>query len=228
MAAGPESTGGRDRGVFSDGFGTETHAIDGSGREQVSQRVGVHGDPLDQAARPSLPACGRPVPLPPGRVAGVGDGQQDQGLAGGVRRPGARTTSQSRAWSRRWRPAGSSIGVKNTDKERALAALVEVLPLPEEVDRELLLRLFLAREASASTAIGDGIAIPHVRNPIVLHVDAADGHALLPGASRRLRGARWQTRARALFADLSDRAKPLADALAAVVRLAGRRSSRRS
>jgi PTS system nitrogen regulatory IIA component len=48
--------------------------------------------------------------------------------------------------------------------------LVTALPLPEDVDRELLLRLFLAREASASTAIGDGIAIPHVRNPIVLHV----------------------------------------------------------
>ena len=33
------------------------------------------------------------------------------------------------------------------------------------------MRLFLAREASASTAIGDGIALPHVRNPIVLHVE---------------------------------------------------------
>jgi PTS system nitrogen regulatory IIA component len=61
-------------------------------------------------------------------------------------------------------------GVKNTDKEHALRALVETLPLLEGVDRELLLRLFLAREASASTAIGDGIALPHVRNPIVLHV----------------------------------------------------------
>ena len=61
-------------------------------------------------------------------------------------------------------------GIKNTDKEHALKALVETLPLPEGVDRELLLRLFLAREASASTAIGDGIALPHVRNPIVLHV----------------------------------------------------------
>jgi mannitol/fructose-specific phosphotransferase system IIA component len=37
-------------------------------------------------------------------------------------------------------------------------------------DRELLFRLFQAREAAASTGIGDGIAIPHVRNPIVLHV----------------------------------------------------------
>ena len=60
--------------------------------------------------------------------------------------------------------------MKDTTKERTLRALVEVLPLPETVDRELLLRLFLAREASASTAIGDGIALPHVRNPIVLHV----------------------------------------------------------
>lgn len=58
----------------------------------------------------------------------------------------------------------------DTDRDRALRALVEVLPLPAGVDRELLLRLFLAREASASTGIGDGIAIPHVRNPIVLHV----------------------------------------------------------
>jgi PTS system nitrogen regulatory IIA component len=59
----------------------------------------------------------------------------------------------------------------DTNKERALRALVQVLPLPDGVDRDLLLRLFLAREASASTAVGDGIAIPHVRNPIVLHVD---------------------------------------------------------
>jgi PTS system nitrogen regulatory IIA component len=58
----------------------------------------------------------------------------------------------------------------DTNKDQTLRALVQALPLPEGVDRELLLRLFLAREASASTAIGDGIALPHVRNPIVLHV----------------------------------------------------------
>lgn len=58
----------------------------------------------------------------------------------------------------------------DTNKEHALRALVQILPLPDGVDRELLLHLFLAREASASTALGDGIAIPHVRNPIVLQV----------------------------------------------------------
>jgi PTS system nitrogen regulatory IIA component len=57
-----------------------------------------------------------------------------------------------------------------TDKGGALRALVQVLPLPDGFDREFLLRLFLAREAAAPTAIGGGIALPHVRNPIVLHV----------------------------------------------------------
>ncbi len=65
---------------------------------------------------------------------------------------------------------GVHYGLPDTNKDRALRALVQILPLPDGVDRELLLRLFLAREASASTAVGDGIAIPHVRNPIVLHV----------------------------------------------------------
>jgi PTS system nitrogen regulatory IIA component len=65
---------------------------------------------------------------------------------------------------------GVFYGLKDTNKASALRALVGVLPLSEGTDREFLLRLFLAREASASTAIGDGIAIPHVRNPIVMNV----------------------------------------------------------
>ena len=60
--------------------------------------------------------------------------------------------------------------VGGTDKESALRAVVEHMRLPDEVDREFLLRVLLARENLQSTGIGDGIAIPHVRNPIVLHV----------------------------------------------------------
>ena len=60
-----------------------------------------------------------------------------------------------------------------TDKESVLRAVVEAMRLPEEVDREFLFRVLAAREALASTGIGDGIAIPHVRNPIVLHVPSA-------------------------------------------------------
>src|ERR1035437_6212671 len=49
-------------------------------------------------------------------------------------------------------------------------ALIDVIKLPEEVDREFLFQVLLARESLGSTGIGDGIAIPHVRNPIVMHI----------------------------------------------------------
>jgi nitrogen PTS system EIIA component len=61
--------------------------------------------------------------------------------------------------------------VSGSDRESALREVVELLRLPPEVDRAFLLRVLLAREAIVPTAIGDGIAIPHVRNPVVLHID---------------------------------------------------------
>jgi PTS system nitrogen regulatory IIA component len=51
-----------------------------------------------------------------------------------------------------------------------LRSVVEFLKLPEEVDREFLYQVLQAREMLGSTGIGQGIAIPHVRNPVVLHV----------------------------------------------------------
>ena len=60
--------------------------------------------------------------------------------------------------------------ISGKDKPGVLRAVVDVMRLPEEVDREFLYQVLLAREAIGSTGIGDGIAIPHVRNPIVLHV----------------------------------------------------------
>jgi PTS system nitrogen regulatory IIA component len=65
---------------------------------------------------------------------------------------------------------GIFYDLRGTSKDEALRAVIEALPLPDGVDREWLLNLFLAREASASTGVGDGIAIPHVRNPMVLQV----------------------------------------------------------
>jgi PTS system nitrogen regulatory IIA component len=65
---------------------------------------------------------------------------------------------------------GVHYRVPGEDREAALGAVVARLPLPEDFERETLLRLFLAREALGSTAVGDGIAIPHVRHPIVLNV----------------------------------------------------------
>jgi nitrogen PTS system EIIA component len=57
--------------------------------------------------------------------------------------------------------------VAGTDRESVLHAVVDRLPLPPALDREMLVEVLLAREATGSTAIGDGIAIPHVRNPVV-------------------------------------------------------------
>jgi PTS system nitrogen regulatory IIA component len=51
--------------------------------------------------------------------------------------------------------------------ETALREVVSRLKLPPFLDPEFLLQTLLAREALGSTAFGNGIAIPHVRNPIV-------------------------------------------------------------
>lgn len=61
-------------------------------------------------------------------------------------------------------------GAGVTDRESALRAIVQNMPLPGDVDREFLLEMLLARETLASTGVGDGIAIPHMRNPTVLQV----------------------------------------------------------
>ncbi|HEV8605479.1 MAG TPA: PTS sugar transporter subunit IIA [Tepidisphaeraceae bacterium] len=65
---------------------------------------------------------------------------------------------------------GVHYRVGGTDKPSVLHAVVDMIKLPEEVDREFLYQVLLAREALGSTGLGEGIAIPHVRNPIVLHL----------------------------------------------------------
>jgi PTS system nitrogen regulatory IIA component len=68
------------------------------------------------------------------------------------------------------RAGGVHYRVGGTDKASVLHAVVDMIKLPEEVDREFLYQVLLAREALGSTGLGEGIAIPHVRNPIVLHL----------------------------------------------------------
>jgi len=65
---------------------------------------------------------------------------------------------------------GVAYRIGGSDQPSVLRSVVEVLNLPEEVDREFLFQVLIARETLGSTGIGDGIAIPHVRNPVVLHV----------------------------------------------------------
>ena len=56
------------------------------------------------------------------------------------------------------------------DRESALRAMIAALRLPEGTDRAMLEEVLLARESLGTTAIGAGIAIPHVRTPMVFGI----------------------------------------------------------
>jgi nitrogen PTS system EIIA component len=68
---------------------------------------------------------------------------------------------------------GVNYGVGGTDKTSVLDSVVQALHLPMETDRSFLYQVLLSRESLGSTGIGDGIAIPHVRNPIVLQIPSS-------------------------------------------------------
>ncbi len=65
---------------------------------------------------------------------------------------------------------GVHCNVPGTDRESVLRAVVAQLQLPAELDPDFILQVLLAREAMGTTAVGDGIAIPHVRNPILVQL----------------------------------------------------------
>ncbi len=54
-------------------------------------------------------------------------------------------------------------------RDAVLESLVNNLRLSDGVDKDYLLKVLIAREELASTGVGDGIAIPHPRNPVLLH-----------------------------------------------------------
>jgi PTS system nitrogen regulatory IIA component len=68
------------------------------------------------------------------------------------------------------RVGGVFYRVGGSDIAQVLQSAVALMPLPQEVDREFVLKVLLARESLGSTGIGNGIALPHVRNPVVMHV----------------------------------------------------------
>lgn len=70
------------------------------------------------------------------------------------------------------RTGGIFCRLQGGDKPAVLSAIVDSLALPSNSDREAIAQLLLAREALGSTAIGEGIAIPHVRRPILLNTSS--------------------------------------------------------
>jgi PTS system nitrogen regulatory IIA component len=60
--------------------------------------------------------------------------------------------------------------VEGGDRDAVLRSAVAATRLPEEIDPDFVFEMLRAREQLASTAVGDGIALPHPRHPLVLHV----------------------------------------------------------
>jgi PTS system nitrogen regulatory IIA component len=68
------------------------------------------------------------------------------------------------------RLGGILYDVPGTEVAGVLRYIIDQMPLPDEMERDFLLQVFLSREAIGSTAVGDGIALPHPRYPNVVQV----------------------------------------------------------
>lgn len=86
--------------------------------------------------------------------------------------PAALAPSRSRAptFADALAAGGIHYDVEATDRESLLRAVIARMPLADDDERDMLFDVLLAREKSGSTGVGGGIAIPHVRSPVVLHV----------------------------------------------------------
>ncbi len=66
------------------------------------------------------------------------------------------------------RAGGVHEDLPGSDLASVLRAIVPRLPLADDSDRDTLLHVLLGRGELAVTPVGDGIAIPQVRTPIIL------------------------------------------------------------
>jgi PTS system nitrogen regulatory IIA component len=69
------------------------------------------------------------------------------------------------------RLGGIFYDISGDTRKDVLRIVVSRLSLNDPSERDMLLDLLVSRETLGSTGVGDGIAIPHVRNPIVLASD---------------------------------------------------------
>lgn len=69
--------------------------------------------------------------------------------------------------------AGIHRQISGDSVDSALEAAAHAMTLPEAIERDFFHQILLAREDLDSTGIGRGVAVPHVRAPLVMHVDQA-------------------------------------------------------
>ncbi|MDR2093985.1 MAG: PTS sugar transporter subunit IIA [Treponema sp.] len=62
---------------------------------------------------------------------------------------------------------GIYYGVQGSNPQEILANIINEADIPASLDRNKLLEAVLERECLMSTSIGEGIALPHPRNPLI-------------------------------------------------------------
>jgi len=60
--------------------------------------------------------------------------------------------------------------VEGATRDEVLRSAVAAARLPEGIDPDFVYEVLRARERLGSTAVGEGVAMPHPRHPLVLHV----------------------------------------------------------
>jgi PTS system nitrogen regulatory IIA component len=65
---------------------------------------------------------------------------------------------------------GIAYRVEGQSRDEVLRSAAQATRLPEGVSADFVFEVLRAREQLASTAVGEGIAMPHPRHPLVLHV----------------------------------------------------------
>ena len=63
---------------------------------------------------------------------------------------------------------GVYFNLNGTRKEEVLGKVIDLLPLADHIQKSPLKEMLLSREQLGTTGIGNGIAIPHVKHPVVL------------------------------------------------------------
>ncbi len=62
-------------------------------------------------------------------------------------------------------------GIEGSTVEEVINDVVNTITIPKSIDKESIRISLLMRENMMSTAIGEGIALPHPRNPIISDID---------------------------------------------------------
>lgn len=69
------------------------------------------------------------------------------------------------------RAGGVLADIDAADRRDVLRAFAARFPFPPDLDRDRLLGVLEARAAQGFTPVGDGIAIPRTRNPVIVDLD---------------------------------------------------------